>query len=56
MTKTFFLILAILLIAMGILGLIPAVAFANEPLWYALTKLILGLLSLVILMSDNNKA
>ena len=56
MVKTFFLVLAILLIVMGILGLIPAINFTEEALWYAIVKLVLGLLSLVILVSDNNKA
>ena len=46
-------IVGILVLLMGILGAIPSLEYATEPLWHAILKILLGLIALVVAYMDR---
>lgn len=53
MSKNFLLFVGIVLILMGIGGMLPSMTMATEPMWHAITKIVIGLISVYISMADK---
>ncbi len=53
--KTVLLVVGILIIAMGVLALIPNLSMGTEPLWHTIAKIALGAVSVYIALT-NSKA
>lgn len=48
-------ILAVLVALMGIAALIPSWSIATEPAWHAWIKIIVGVVALIIAISDSKE-
>lgn len=57
MSKVTLIILGIIVILMGIWGLIPAwqIAGVADPAWHAWAKIVVGLVAVIIAVTDSNK-
>lgn len=53
--KTVLLIIGLLIIAMGVLALLPGMSMGSEPMWHAIAKLVLGVAAVFIALK-NEKA
>lgn len=53
--KTVLLVVGILIVAMGILAVIPNLNMGTEPLWHAIAKIVLGVIAVYIALT-NEKA
>ena len=53
--KTVLLIIGLLIIAMGVLALLPGMSMGSEPMWHAIAKLVLGVAAVPLeLLSLSN--
>ena len=48
-------IVGVLVTAMGILALFPSITMATEPVWYSWIKIIIGIIVVIIAVSDSEK-
>lgn len=55
MIRIFFAVYSWVFLIMGILGLVPGVPLGAEPEWYALLKIILGLVGILIAMKKKHE-
>lgn len=55
MSKATLGILGIIMIFMGIAGLITSWDFLKEPVWFAWTQIVIGVLSAVIVVMDSKE-
>lgn len=55
MSKTFLIILGVLLLIMGILGLTVEIAGVANPVWHAVAKIVVGLIAIGIGVADEPK-
>jgi uncharacterized membrane protein HdeD (DUF308 family) len=46
-------IVGVLVLLMGILGAIPDLDYASEPMWHAILKIIIGLVALAVAYMDK---
>jgi|GEM_PF-482504 len=53
--KTVLLIIGLLIIAMGVLALLPGMSMGSEPMWHTIAKLVLGVVAVFIALK-NEKA
>lgn len=53
-SKTFLMIVGILVLLMGILGAVPGLDYAKEPMWHAIIKILIGLAALVVAYMDKS--
>lgn len=53
--KTVLLIIGLLIIAMGVLALIPSMSMGSEPKWHSIAKLVVGVVAVFIALT-NEKA
>ena len=51
--KTVLLVAGILIVAMGVLALIPSVSLATEPIWHTVAKLVLGVVAVGLALSNS---
>jgi len=55
-SKTTLMIVGLLVLVMGILALIPSANWTADPVWYAIVKIIIGLVSLGVAAADKPAA
>lgn len=57
MSKVTLIIVGILVVFMGIWSLVPAwqIAGVADPMWHAWAKIVVGLVAVVIAVTDSNK-
>jgi len=55
MSKTFLIILSILLLLMGIIALIPSWELSDEPTWYAVVKILIAVVGLIVAFTDKGR-
>lgn len=53
MSKKTLLVVGILLVIMGVAGFIPAWTWANIPQWFAIVKIVIGLVAVYISAVDK---
>jgi len=53
MSKTTLLVVGVVLLLMGIAGLIPSWELATEPAWHAWVKILIGVVSIGVSVSDK---
>lgn len=53
MSKTWLMIIGVLLLLMGIAGMIPSWTWATEPMWHAVVKAVLGLIAIYVSATDK---
>lgn len=53
MSKTVLMIVGTLLILMGVAGVIPSLTIAIEPMWHAIAKIIIGIVSVGVAATDK---
>jgi hypothetical protein len=46
--KTTLIILGVLVLVMGVMGAIPALAIGSEPLWHSIVKMAVGVIAIII--------
>lgn len=51
--KTVLLVVGILIIAMGVLALIPNLSMGTEPLWHTIAKIVVGVVSVIIALTSS---
>jgi hypothetical protein len=56
MSKTVLMLVGVVLILMGSAGLVPSWTLATEPGWHAVVKVVIGLVAVVVAMTDKPKA
>ncbi len=47
-SKVTLIIVGILVLAMGIMGAVPALSIGSEPLWHAILKMAVGVIAIII--------
>lgn len=52
-SKTWLMIVGVLLILMGIAGMIPGWTLATEPIWHAVAKVLVGIISVWVSAADK---
>jgi len=55
MSKTFLIILGLLILIMGIMGLTVVIAGVSDPVWHAVAKIVVGLIAIGIGVADKPK-
>lgn len=55
MSKTFLIIVGILILVMGIMGLTVVIADVKDPVWHAVAKVVVGLIAIGIGVADKPK-
>ncbi len=57
MSKTFLVILGVVLVLLGIWGMIPAwqVSIVDNPSWYLIVEIIVGLIAVYVGATDTSK-
>lgn len=53
MSKTTLMIVGIILILMGIGGLMPSMTLGTEPMWHAVAKILVGIISVWVSAADK---
>jgi len=53
MSKKVLIVVGVLLVLMGIAGLIPAWTWASMPQWYAILKIVIGLICIYVSKTDR---
>ena len=48
-------ILAVVVVLMGVAALIPSWSIATEPAWHAWAKIVIGVIGLIIAISDSKE-
>jgi len=48
-------VLGVTVALMGIVGLIPSWTLVSEPAWYAWIKIVIGIIAVIIAVSDSGK-
>ena len=56
MSKTVLMLIGVVLILMGAAALVPGWTLATEPAWHAIAKIVIGLVGVVVAMTDKPKA
>lgn len=51
--KTLLLVVGILVIAMGVMALIPSLGMGTEPIWHTIAKLVLGVVAFFIALTNE---
>jgi len=49
--KTLLLVVGILVIAMGVMALIPSLGMGTEPIWHTIAKLVLGVVAVYVALT-----
>ena len=52
-SKSFLMIVGVLLLLMGIAGMIPSLTIATEPMWHAVVKVLIGIVSIWVSAADK---
>jgi len=55
MSRVVLIIVGIVALLMGILGAIPSIEMASEPMWHAIVKIVVGVLAIIIAAADKPK-
>lgn len=55
MSKTFLIVIGVLILIMGILGLTVVIAEVRDPVWHAVLKIVVGLIAIAIGVTDKPK-
>lgn len=53
MSKTWLMIIGVVILLMGIAALVPSWTMATEPAWHSWTKIVIGVLAIGISASDK---
>lgn len=53
-SKTMLMIVGVLLILMGVAAMFPSLGLATEPMWHAIAKVLIGIISVWISAADKN--
>jgi len=56
MSKTFLIIVGVLIVVMGIMGLTVVISGVEDPAWHAVAKIVVGLIAIGIGVADKPKA
>jgi len=51
--KTLLLVVGILVIAMGVMALIPSLGMGTEPIWHTIAKLVLGVAAVFVALTNE---
>lgn len=55
MSKTFLIVLGVLILIMGIMGLTVEITGVKDPVWHAVAKIVVGLIAIAIGVADKPK-
>lgn len=55
MSKTFLIILGVIITVMGILGLTVVISDVHDPAWHAVAKIVVGLIAVGVGIADKPK-
>jgi uncharacterized membrane protein HdeD (DUF308 family) len=53
MSKTALMVVGVIVLAMGVLSVIPSLDWVTEPIWHSIVKIIVGIVAIGIAATDK---